>query len=146
MPQWTSSRGILSSSHWSLRITAVTASASSRWLARRNDLTACTRVPGGKRRATLPAVARELLGPRATHLAHAVRSDDAIGEGDDGGDQREDDEDGVSGAELGADAEGFVEDDVDASENAESNAKKTSEDACVPFTSSHEWPCARLHA
>ena len=68
------------------------------------------------------AGARELLGPRVMHLAHAVRRNDAIGEGDDGGDQRENDEDGVSGAELGADAEGFVEDDVDASENAERKA------------------------
>jgi hypothetical protein len=51
-----------------------------------------------------------------------VSSDDTIGEGDDGSDQREDDEDGVSGAELGADAEGFVEDDVDASKNAEFKA------------------------
>ncbi len=65
---------------------------------------------------------RELLGPPVTHLVHAVRSDDAIGDGDDGGDQREDNEDGVSGAELGADAEGFVEDDVDASKNAERKA------------------------
>jgi hypothetical protein len=71
-----------------------------------------------------------------------VSSDDTIGEGDDGSDQREDDEDGVSGAELDADAEGFVEDDVDASENAECNAKIPSEEACVPFTSSCEWPCA----
>ena len=83
-------------------------------------------MPGGKRRTTACAddcaSARELLAPRVTHLAHAVSSDDTIGEGDDGSDQREDDEDGVSGAELGADAEGFVEDDVDASENAERKA------------------------
>ena len=56
------------------------------------------------------------------HLAHAVRGDDAMGEGNDGGDQREDDEHGVGDAELGAHAEGFVEDDVDASKNAEFKA------------------------
>ena len=111
---------------------------------------ACTRVPRGKRRTTACADecagARELLAPRVTHLAHIVRSDDAIGEGGDGGDQREDDEDGVSGVELGADAEGFVEDDIDARKNAECNAKIPSEEACTPVTSSREWQCARVLA
>ena len=56
------------------------------------------------------------------HLVHTVRSDDAIDEGDGGDEDREDDEDGVSGADLGADAERFVEEDLDAGENAASTA------------------------
>ena len=57
------------------------------------------------------------------HLAHAARSDDAIDEGDGGDEDREDDEDGVRGADLGADAERFVEEDLDAGENAASTAR-----------------------
>ncbi len=56
------------------------------------------------------------------HLVHAVRSDDAIDEGDGGDEDREDDEDGVRGADLGAHAERFVEEDLDAGENAASTA------------------------
>ena len=56
------------------------------------------------------------------HLVHAARSDDAIDEGDGGDEDREDDEDGVRHADLGADAERFVEEDLDAGENAASTA------------------------
>jgi hypothetical protein len=39
------------------------------------------------------------------HLVHAARGNDAIDEGDGGDEDRENDEDGVRGADLGADAE-----------------------------------------
>jgi hypothetical protein len=56
------------------------------------------------------------------HLVHAARGDDAIDEGDGGDEDREDDEDGVGGADLGAHAERFVEENLDAGENAASTA------------------------
>ena len=66
-----------------------------------------------------PRTNRMCGGP---HLVHAARGDDAIDEGDGGDEDREDDEDGVRGADLGADAERVVEEDLGAGENAASRA------------------------
>ncbi len=77
---------------------------------------------------TRAASAGDACGPRTSrvhggpHLVHAARGDDAIYEGDAGNEDREDDEDGVRGADLGADAERVVEEDLHAGENAASTA------------------------